>query len=166
MKKIKVFLRQWNGAITRSKHLKTRPTWFSYEKCYRSLKSSKDIDLTIVLDGTIDNHHFKFDKEDKIIESKGGSDFSSFQNCLNAVEKSNPNNNDIIYLVEDDYLHKPGWSSILLEAFESFDVDYATLYDHKDNYFLQMYNELQSKILVTKNVYHNIQIKDTYCKLD
>ncbi len=73
MKKIKVFLRQWNGAITRSKHLKTRPTWFSYEKCYRSLKSSKDIDLTIVLDGTIDNHNFKLDKGEKKKGDKGGA---------------------------------------------------------------------------------------------
>jgi glycosyltransferase involved in cell wall biosynthesis len=153
MKKIKVFLRQWNGAVTRAKHLNTRPDWFSYEKCYQSLKSSNDIDLTIMLDGTLANHHFEFDKKDKVIEFEGGSDFTSFFNCLDAIEKSNPNDDDIIYLVEDDYLHKPGWSDILLEAFKSFSVDYVTLYDHKDKYFLPMYDELQSKILVTKNAH-------------
>ena len=65
MSKIKVFLRHWNGATKRKQNV--RPEWFSYEKCYRSIKNA-NIDLTILLDGTKQDHHFQFDPEDKIIE--------------------------------------------------------------------------------------------------
>jgi len=149
MKKIKVFLRQWNGATSRKQHV--RPDWFSYEKCYRSIKDSKDIDITILLDGTQEKHHFGFDNSDSVIEFTGGSDFKSFEFCLKTMEAANLKDDDIVYIVEDDYLHKEGWSDILLEAYDSFDVDYVTLYDHKDKYFLPMYEELQSKILCTEN---------------
>ena len=65
MSKIKVFLRHWNGAINRKQNV--RPEWHSYEKCYRSVKNA-DVDLTILLDGNKENHHFQFDTEDKVIE--------------------------------------------------------------------------------------------------
>jgi hypothetical protein len=147
MNKIKVFLRHWNGATGRKQNV--RPDWFSYEKCYRSIKDA-NVDLTILLDGTKENHHFQFDKEDKVIEFTGGSDASSFLFCLETIKSSNPQDNDIIYIVEDDYLHIQGWDMIMKEAFESFNVDYVTLYDHPDKYFLPMYEQLQSKILHTK----------------
>lgn len=148
MNTIKVFLRHWNGANKRK--LDIRPSWFSYENCYRSIKDA-NIDLTILLDGTKKDHHFKFDNNDNIIEFNGGSDASSLLYAFNYIQSCNLDDNDIIYLVEDDYLHMKNWESILLEAFESFNVDYVTLYDHPDKYFLPMYNDLQSKILNTKS---------------
>jgi len=42
------------------------------------------------------------------------------------------NDNDCLYFVEDDYLHKPNAPEILLEGLERF--DYVTLYDHPDKY--------------------------------
>jgi len=148
MSKIKVFLRHWNGAVNRKQSV--RPDWFSYEKCYRSIKSA-DVDLTILLDGTKENHHFKFDSEDIVVEYVGGSDASSLLFCLEAIKNSNPRDEDIIYIVEDDYLHNLNWEDIMQEAFENFNVDYVTLYDHPDKYFLQMYEDLQSKVLHTKS---------------
>ena len=41
----------------------------------------------------------------------------------------------ILYFVEDDYLHLPGWLDVLLEGFSIPEADYVTLYDHKDKYF-------------------------------
>ena len=150
MNKIKVFLRHWNGAINRKQNI--RPEWFSYEKCYRSIKNA-NVDLIILLDGTKENHHFQFDKEDNIIEYIGGSDASSLLYCLKTIESFSLQDEDIIYIVEDDYLHKPDWENIMVEAFETFDVDYVSLYDHPDKYFLPMYNDLQSKILHTKSIH-------------
>ena len=151
MKKIKVFLRQWNGAPTRVKHQQTRPDWFSYEKCYRSIKSADNIDVTILLDGTIKDHHFEFDKEDKVIEFTGGSDWASFNRCLDAIESADLENTDVVYLVEDDYLHRPGWSDILLEGLNTTSAHYVTLYDHGDKYILPAYADLSSALLTTAN---------------
>lgn len=148
MSNIKVFLRHNNNAINRKQHI--RPNWFSYENCYRSIKNA-NIDLVILLDGTKENHHFQFDDDDTIIEYEAGSDASSLLFCLNTIKKYNLDDNDIVYIVEDDYLHRAGWENIMLEAFKSFNVDYVSLYDHPDKYFLPMYNELQSKILHTNS---------------
>lgn len=144
MNKIKVFLRHWNGAINRKQDV--RPNWFSYEKCYHSLKKA-NVDLVILLDGTKDNHHFTFGENDNVIEYEGGSDEKSLLYCLKIIESSKLSDDDIIYIVEDDYLHVDGWEKIMKEAFNTFNVDYVSLYDHPDKYFLPMYNDLQSKIL-------------------
>ena len=149
-KKIKVFLRHWNGALARKQDV--RPEWFSYEKCYRSVKNA-DVDLYILLDGTKEKHHFEFDANDNITEYHGGSDEASFLFCLNQIERYNFDDDDIIYIVEDDYLHRTGWENIMKEAFDTFDVDYVTLYDHGDKYTLEMYENLQSKILHSKNIH-------------
>jgi glycosyltransferase involved in cell wall biosynthesis len=150
MSKIKVFLRHWNGAINRKQNV--RPEWFSYEKCYRSVKNA-NIDLIILLDGTKENHHFQFDDNDTVIEYLGGSDAASFKFCLETIKNSNLQDDDIIYIVEDDYMHRSNWELILKEAFDNFSVDYVTLYDHPDKYFLPMYESLQSKILHTQTVH-------------
>lgn len=150
MSKIKVFLRHCNKSSTRKQEV--RPDWFSYEKCYRSVKNA-NIDLYILVDGTIENHHFKFDDEDVVQEFTGGDDASSLLYCLLYIKKQQFDDDDIIYIIEDDYLHRPGWDTILLEAFDTFEVDYVTLYDHADKYFLDMYNSLQSKILFSKSVH-------------
>lgn len=150
MNNIKVFLRQYNKANLRKQNV--RPDWFSYKKCYHSIKNA-DVDLTILLDGTKSNHHFDFDDGDNIIEYSGGSDAASFKFCLSAMLNSNLQDDDIIYIVEDDYMHHHNWELVMKEAFDNFNVDYVTLYDHPDKYFLPMYDQLQSKILYTQTVH-------------
>jgi hypothetical protein len=57
----------------------------------------------------------------------------------------------IIYLLEDDYLHIPGWTCALREAFDSNLAPYVTLYDHSDKYKHPMYKNLKSEIFVTES---------------
>ena len=147
MSNIKVYLRQWNQANQRKSD--TRPDWFSYEKCYQSIKKG-NIDLTIILDGTKENHHFQFDPSDKIVEINGGSDAASLLECLRYIEKQDLKDDDIVYIVEDDHLHREGWDIVLKEAFDTA-AHYVTLYDHPDKYFLRGYEGLKSQILQTKS---------------
>jgi hypothetical protein len=44
------------------------------------------------------------------------------------------NEDDILYFVEDDFLHLPGSKELLIEAFRETGADYVTLYDHPDKY--------------------------------
>jgi hypothetical protein len=43
------------------------------------------------------------------------------------------NDDEIVYFLEDDYLHKAGSQKILEDGFE-LGMDYVTLYDHPDKY--------------------------------
>lgn len=145
-KPIHIFVRHNNKSVDRKKDV--RPKWFSFQKCFDSLITD-NVDITVCLDGKIKNHNVDF-RGKEVIEFKGGSDHASFDFLLDTVEKKYLDPDTIVYLVEDDYMHRKGWDLALIDAFESFSVDYVTLYDHMDKYFLPMYETLQSKILVSK----------------
>jgi hypothetical protein len=152
---IKAFQRHCN--FSSNSHNKPRPEWFDREKIFDSLILTLDsrVEFTAFHDsgnGSIENQFLK-DKNVNKISMKGGNDAQSFLNLLNYVIKQDYNDEDIIYFLEDDYIHKPGWIDILLEGFEYIGADYYTLYDHPDKYYLPMYNDLQSKIIVTPSTH-------------
>ena len=137
---------------------KERPEWFSREKCLQNLlytiDDSEEVKLTIMFDGVPNPDHFIHNYEGlSIVKIKGGTDGHSFLNVVNYVSELKLNDNDIIYFLEDDYMHQPGWIKIMLEGFNSINVDYITLYDHKDKYFLPGYNSLQSKVIATESIH-------------
>ena len=101
---------------------KPRPEWFNREKIFDSFLSTLDdrVDYTAFHDsgnGSIEDH-FLNNKEVNKITKFGGNDAQSFLNLLNYVVEQDYNADDIIYFVEDDYLHKEGWIDILLEGFD------------------------------------------------
>ncbi len=152
---IRIFQRHCNFS-TQSAH-KPRPTWFDREKIFDSFISTLDerVDYTAFHDsgnGSIEEH-FLQNKNVNKVSMLGGNDAQSFLNALNYVVEQKYDDNDIIYFLEDDYLHKAGWIDIMLEGFEYIGADYYTLYDHPDKYFLQMYESLQSKIIATPSIH-------------
>lgn len=148
-KPIHIFLRQCNCSINRK--VERRPEWFSFQKCFDSLLV-ENADITICLDGSLDKHHVDF-YDNEVIEFTGGTDHASLQYLLDTVKSKNLSDDTIVYLVEDDYLHRPDWDKIMLEGFQSFNVDYISLYDHPDKYFFPMYDSLQSKVLHSKSLH-------------
>ena len=52
--------------------------------------------------------------------------------ALNIAIELSTSQDEIVYFVEDDYLHREGSKQVLLEGMEKF--DYVTLYDHPDKY--------------------------------
>ena len=68
----------------------------------------------------------------KIIHHSAGSSAVSFREVLNFSLSNNFKDDDIIYFLEDDYLHLPGSYMAIEEGIER--ADYVSLYDHNDTY--------------------------------
>jgi hypothetical protein len=148
---IHIFVRQ-----TSHVHGKCRPPWFSLEKCFDNLLSilDEDSDLTVIFDGD-STDHFVSKRNVKIVNIEGGCESKSFTKLLDYVKDLDISDDDIIYLLEDDYLHKPGSLDILREIFTSFsNVDYVSLYDHMDKYLVQyQVPGFITQLTCTKNVH-------------
>lgn len=65
-----------------------------------------------------------------------GNGCDSFKFAVNTVfdmkVKGNITNDDIVYLVEDDYIHRQGSVKVIIDGLTY--CDYLTLYDHPDKY--------------------------------
>jgi len=134
---------------------KNRPDWFTYEKCYYNLLSSlqsetNNYKINVIYDG-VESNWIQNTKHDILYNINAGADFKSFQQTCTIV-KNDPlvKDGDLVYFLENDYMHLDGWLDKIIELFSTYrGVEYVSLYDHMDKYFLPMYNNLLSKIFVT-----------------
>ncbi len=144
---------------------KTRPEWFSHAKCFHNLLQTIAADpqghrvsLTVVYDGSLEQLQTDFIAPYianealgvKIQFIKGGSDINSFLITMSLARSLPVPDSDLIYFLENDYLHQHGWVSKVLELYNSpHQFDIVSLYDHKDKYILPMYHDLQSRLLLS-----------------
>jgi len=68
----------------------------------------------------------------RLVKVSNGNGSGTFRNALDLALQENTAN-DIIYLLEDDFLHKPEARIILEEGLRSYN-GYVTGYDHPDKY--------------------------------
>lgn len=139
-----------------------RPEWFNKENAFKSILNElgRHDYLHVLFDGYSENHFLEKYLKDtvntnfKFLEFDGGSDAHSYKFCLEYIEQcEHITSNDLIYLVEDDYLHNKGWKEILWEAFDTGATEYWTLFDHPDKYSNDI-NEIEAcKVFVGKNCY-------------
>ena len=139
----------------------SRPSWFSYEKCFnnleKTLKNNNNIKLTIAYDGDnpeLDPILSKSNNIYPLILTSHNSSLLSYRNLLSYIKNDKSiDKNDLIYFLENDYLHIPKWVSYILNLYKMYDVSecYISLYDHNDKYTHPMYESLVSKILTTKD---------------
>lgn len=149
--KIHIYYRHYNVSGTEPR----RPEGFDYEKCYINLLNSflKDnCRVNIIFDGEVDSNWIKNHHYDSLYTIKAGGDQNSFFETVK-IAKNDPlvEENDLIYFLENDYLHIKGWDNKIIELFSMYqNLDYVSLYDHNDKYFLPMYDSLVSKIFTTE----------------
>lgn len=124
---------------------KERPKWFSRKKCFQNLLSTvgDNSKIHILFDGDISGHFLENEKVTKINAGSGSKSFRL------AVEYSldNSSDEDIIYFVEDDYLHSKKFEPYLLDGLTINPNGYISLYDHPDKYTDRMYENLKVGIL-------------------
>ncbi len=151
--KIELFVRHCNFSEV-SAH-KGRIPGFSRQKCHENLLETVDrtrVNITFLLDTfhSSETPHFILEQtEFPVIEIKEGSETGSFLRMLDYVASLKLKKETIIYFLEDDYLHRKGWVDVLLEGFTVPNVSYVTLFDHRDKYFLPMYQNLRSELFYT-----------------
>lgn len=151
-KPIQLFVRHCHFSDV-SQH-KRRPAWFSRQTCHDNLLKTADLNqvaITFLLDTfhpTSTPHFITQQTTFPVIEIKEGTETGSFLRLLDYVMTLKFSSDTIIYFVEDDYLHRPGWTDILLEGLTIPDASYVTLFDHRDKYF-PAYANLQAKLFHT-----------------
>ena len=153
--KIHIFYRHYNVSGTDNR---SRPKWFDFEKCFVNLLNTiqnKNVELHVVFDGDI-NSNFIGKYQDKFTTHliKAGNDQLSFFQTWEIAKSIPMEQTDLVYFIENDYLHLQGWDKKVTELFETYKLlHYVSLYDHNDKYFLPMYEDLVSKIFTTET-YH------------
>jgi len=131
-KPIEVFIRHCYYSKIQELPDRVRPSWFNKIKVFENFKNTLNsnlINYTIVYDefyGSIDKTFLAKEKNVEII--KCGNECDSFLETLEIIQSKNLSDDTIVYLLEDDYLHRPGWSEVMLEGFE-INSHYLTLYD-------------------------------------
>lgn len=154
--KLNIFYRHYNIA---GNDMKQRPIWFDYEQCFVNLINTigddNRVNLFVMMDGNVDDNWIsKYKSSFQYHEFKGGTDRISFLETYkfaNEISKTS-NETDLFYFLENDYLHVNGWVDKVFELFSMYNgIDYVSLYDHNDKYFLPMYDDLVSKIFTTKS---------------
>jgi hypothetical protein len=152
-KPIEVFVRHCHFSSV-SQH-KKRFDSFTRERIFHNLLSTIDLKLaniTFLLDTffPLEREHFVNTQRDfPIVKIKEGTESGSFLKLLDLIMGKKFDPETIIYFLEDDYLHRSKWGKVLLEGFTLPGIDYITLYDHADKYFLPEYKHLQSTIFHT-----------------
>ena len=150
MKKIEIFFRQCYYSKLQELSDRSRPEWFNKIKVFENFKNTIDTSLvnyTIVYDefyGSIGRTHLASEKNVEVINC--GSECDSFLRTLEIIQSRNFDDDQIIYFLEDDYLHLPGWCDMILEGF-TLNPSYITLYDF--DFFIE--KGYLSEIFITDN---------------
>lgn len=149
---IHIFYRHYNinGSDNRD-----RPEWFDFEKCFVNLLDTingKSVRLHLIMDGGVENNFINKYRDSYILHSiNAGNDHDSFWKTWEIVKDAGVESQDLIYFLENDYLHTYCWVDKVLELYNSHqEISYVSLYDHNDKYTSDMYTDLQSRIITTQ----------------
>lgn len=121
--------------ISDAGYKKEKPDYINNETCLKNAtKVFEDEDWSIIADNisTETNDMIqKYKSRDHIYYASVGHGAGTFNLALN--EALTYNDDDIVYFIENDYLHKPDAVKILNEGFE-LGASFVALYDHPDKY--------------------------------
>jgi hypothetical protein len=107
------------------------------------------------MDGKAENNWIsKYKNKYTLHEIEGGDMIKVTLALYGIVKNFQCDENDLIYILENDYLHTPGWVDQIQTLYNEFEnLNYVSLYDHNDKYFLPMYDDLVSKIWTTSTLH-------------
>jgi hypothetical protein len=116
---------------------KVKPNYINNENCLKNCSSIfKTINHSwhVIADNVSDETYsmiLKYIPENCIIKVSIGHGAGTFNLALDKALSFN--DNEVVYFIENDYLHKKDADKVLLEGF-GIGSDYVSLYDHPDKY--------------------------------
>jgi len=121
--------------ISDTGYKKEKPDYIDNEKCLKNAtKVFKDTDWYIIADNVskeTSDMIEKYKSKDHLCYTSRGNGAATFNLALS--EALTYNDDDIVYFIENDYLHKPKSQKILEEGF-TLGASFVALYDHPDKY--------------------------------
>ena len=121
--------------ISDAGYKKEKPDYIDNEKCLaNAVKVFKDVDWSIIADNVSEETNDmiqKYKSRDRIDCVSIGHGAGTFNLAL--TKALTYNDDDIVYFIENDYLHKPDSLKILQEGFD-LGASFVALYDHPDKY--------------------------------
>ena len=119
--------------ISDAGYKKEKPEYIANEKCLaNATKVFKDADWLVIADNCSDETISMIKKYQINIQSVSvGHGAGTFNLALDEALKYN--DDDIVYFIENDYLHKPESQKVLEEGF-NLGASFVSLYDHPDKY--------------------------------
>lgn len=121
--------------ISDSGYNKVKPDYINNENCLANTTKEFDNSIWSVIADNIssDTNDMiqKYVTRDCILYTEKGNGAATFNLALD--EALTYDDDEIVYFIENDYLHKPGSEKIIQEAFE-LGASFVSLYDHPDKY--------------------------------
>ena len=121
--------------ISDSGYNKIKPDYINNENCLaNATKEFDDSIWSVIADNvSLDTNNMiqKYVTRDCILYTEKGNGAATFNLALD--EALTYDDDEIVYFIENDYLHKPGSQKIIQEAFE-LGASFVSLYDHPDKY--------------------------------
>lgn len=119
-------------AEKKNKNSKVKPEWVNNRNCLHNLVEWKaSCELYVFGDALDESLPSAKELSDKFFKTKNHGNTETFLEVLDFALNTF-DWNDIVYFVEDDYIHRPGFVDVIKEGLAI--ADYVSLYDHPDKY--------------------------------
>ena len=119
--------------ISETGYLKDKPQYINNRNCFENaLKVFKDANWIVIADNVNeDTKEYLHSKVENVQHVSIGHGAGTFNLALDYA--LGLDNSEIVYFLENDYLHKPLADKVLEDGIE-LGFDYITAYDHPDKY--------------------------------
>jgi hypothetical protein len=143
------------------------PSYFTNENCLNNFLKNFYLDkneIILICDNISDETESWIKKYNLNYIKTNLGNSGSFDFCLNHAIK-NLNDDDLVYFVENDYLHRPESRKVLEEAFSTFNADYVSLYDSPEKYENHYNVNYKNFVNFSFGIFENFKSK-IYCGLE
>lgn len=115
---------------------KNRPNWFSFNSCLDNILTTIEgidfIKFHLIYDGEYKGNDSRIHYVKEIKEKSGMGAWLKSWDYAKTLDLSD---DDLIYHLENDYIHVHGWPYKVKELYETYNnLSYITLYDHPHFY--------------------------------